>query len=156
MPHIHTAPGQVDNTVEVFIVYRDKVLLRLHDKYKVWLSVGGHVELDEDPNQAALREVKEEVGLDVTLYTHRQTPSFGEADYRELIPPFFLNRHRINATHEHVTYTYFASTNSDNVIPESPQDEWHWFTKTELKNSKGKIKDSVRYYAITALETLAS
>ncbi len=62
MPHIHE---KIDFTVEVFIVYDNKVLLRKHDKYKKWLSIGGHIELDEDPNQAAIREVKEEVGLDI-------------------------------------------------------------------------------------------
>ena len=64
-PHIHE---KVDLTAEVFVVYRDKVLLRMHDKYHFWMSVGGHIEIDEDPNQAAVREVKEEVGLDVILW----------------------------------------------------------------------------------------
>ncbi|MFK5282779.1 NUDIX domain-containing protein, partial [Lacticaseibacillus paracasei] len=62
MAHIHE---KIDFTVEVFIVHKDKVLLRMHDKFKFWLSIGGHIELDEDPIQAAYREVKEEVGLDV-------------------------------------------------------------------------------------------
>lgn len=57
----------IDNTVEVLIFYEDKVLLRFHDKYEIWLSVGGHIEVDEDINQAALREVLEEVGLEVEL-----------------------------------------------------------------------------------------
>ena len=65
MPHIHE---KMDFTVETFIVHKNKVLLRKHDKLKIWMSVGGHVELDEDPVEAALREVKEEVGLDITLY----------------------------------------------------------------------------------------
>ncbi len=64
MPHIHE---KIDFTAEVFIVHKDRVLLRMHDKFKIWLSVGGHVELDEDPIEAAVREVKEEVGLDVTI-----------------------------------------------------------------------------------------
>lgn len=52
MPHIHE---KIDFTAEVFVVYKNKVLLRLHDKYKIWLSVGGHIELHEEPNQAAVR-----------------------------------------------------------------------------------------------------
>jgi 8-oxo-dGTP pyrophosphatase MutT (NUDIX family) len=60
MPHIHE---KIDFTAETFIVYKNKVLLRLHDKYKFWASVGGHIELHEDPNEAAVREAKEEVGL---------------------------------------------------------------------------------------------
>ena len=153
MPHIHTTPGQVDNTVEVLIVYKDKVLLRKHDKYKIWLSVGGHIELDEDPNQAALREAKEEVGLSIRLHASREVVDFGEKDYEELIPPVFLNRHRINPTHEHVTYTYFATTDSEDVIPEDTQDEWRWFTAAELEGS-AELRDSIRHYALAALEAL--
>ena len=47
MPHIHE---KIDFTVEIFIIYNNKILFRKHDKYGVWLSVGGHVELYEDPN----------------------------------------------------------------------------------------------------------
>jgi ADP-ribose pyrophosphatase YjhB (NUDIX family) len=153
MPHIHTDPGQVDHTVEVMVVYQDKVLLRMHDKYKIWLSVGGHIELNEDPNQAAIREVKEEVGLDITLFTPKNVLDFAEDNYQELIPPVFLNRHRVSPTHEHVTHTYFATATSDAVVPEKPEDEWRWFSKTDL-DAQADIKDSVRHYAVTALETL--
>lgn len=64
MPHIHK---DIDTTVEVFLVHKNRALLRKHDKYNLWLSVEGHVELNEDPNEAALREVKEEVGMDAAL-----------------------------------------------------------------------------------------
>jgi 8-oxo-dGTP pyrophosphatase MutT (NUDIX family) len=57
----------IDVTVEVFVVFRNRVLLRKHEKYGIWLSVGGHIEPDEDPNQAAVREVREEAGLEIAL-----------------------------------------------------------------------------------------
>jgi 8-oxo-dGTP pyrophosphatase MutT (NUDIX family) len=155
MAHIHTTPGQVDHTVEVLIVYKGKVLLRKHDKYKIWLSVGGHIELDEDPNRAAVREVKEEVGLDIKLFQSKKLPVFREEDYEELIPPLFLNRHRINPAHEHVTYTYAATTDSDTVTPENPEDEWRWFTKTEIEVNE-EIRDHIKHYALMALELLGT
>jgi len=62
MPHIHE---KIDFTAEVFIVHHNRVLLRLHDKYNIWLSVGGHIELNEDPMEAAIREVKEEVNIEI-------------------------------------------------------------------------------------------
>ena len=105
MPHIHE---KVDFCVEVFIVHNNKVLLRMHDKYHIWLSIGGHIELHEDPNQAALREVQEEVGLNVQLADDLLPKIKGDTAYKELIPPKFMNRHRINDTHEHVALVYFA------------------------------------------------
>jgi len=35
MSHIHTAKGQIDFIAEVFVVHKDKVLIRLHDKYNI-------------------------------------------------------------------------------------------------------------------------
>ena len=62
------------------------------------------MELDEDPNQAAIREVKEEVGLDIELFDDlRPFKSYSPA-YREFIPPKFMNVNRISPTHEHVIF----------------------------------------------------
>lgn len=50
-------------TVSVFIVYKDKVLLHLHKKVKKTLQLGGHIELNELPEEACIREAWEESGL---------------------------------------------------------------------------------------------
>ena len=151
MPHIH---DKIDFTVEVFIVHDDKVLLRKHDKYKIWLSIGGHVELDEDPNQTVVREAKEEVGLNITLVG--KAPGLNDSqDYKELVSPVFLNRHRINDTHEHVTLTYFATSKSADVVQGIGEvsEELRWFTKEELDDPKYDIKEHIKQYAKAALET---
>ena len=49
MAHIHE---KIDFTTSVFIVRNGKVLLHKHKKLGIWLQPGGHIELDEDPNQA--------------------------------------------------------------------------------------------------------
>jgi len=155
MPHIHE---KIDFTVEIFVVYKNTVLLRKHDKYKFWLSVGGHVELDEDPNQAAVREVKEETGLDVELIgiipNFRKEPE----NYRELLAPRFLNRHKINDSHEHVTMTYFAKAETDKVLQGTKEtsDELRWFTKEKLDDPVYGVRESIKHYAKGALEELGT
>lgn len=153
MPHIHE---KIDFTAEVFVVYNNKVLLRKHDKYGIWLSVGGHIELDEDPNKAAIREVKEEVGLDVDLYKEKSFTEFKMKDYEELIPPIFMNRHRINDVHEHVTLTYFAKAMSDELVlcEDEKSSEVKWFSEKDLDNSNYNINEHVKHYAKTALKKL--
>ncbi|HLD19927.1 MAG TPA: NUDIX domain-containing protein [Patescibacteria group bacterium] len=153
MPHIHE---KIDFTAEVFIVYQHTVLLRKHDKYNIWLSVGGHIELDEDPNQATIREVKEEVGLDITLYDALRPFKSEVHDYTELIPPMFMNRHRINNAHEHITLTYFATAQTNSVKNEGREQstDIHWFTKKELTDPTLDIHDHIRHYALAALETI--
>ena len=157
MPHIHE---KIDFTAEVFIVYENKVLLRKHDKYNIWLSVGGHIELDEDPNQAAIREVKEEVGLDIELYYDNAYALTQSDDFRGLIPPCFMNRHRINDTHEHVSLVYFARTKTDELIISKTEKSsaCKWFTKEEIiscaQDKEFGLTKDVKIYALAALETI--
>ena len=153
MPHIHE---KIDYTAEVFVVYKNTVLLRKHDKYKMWMSVGGHIELDEDPTQAAVREVKEEVGLDVKLADDLLPSVERTIRYRDLIPPKFLNRHRINETHEHVAFIYFATTDSDRITEGDVEvsAEMHWFTEEDLNNPAWGIAEDITHYARQALKEL--
>ncbi|MBI4087274.1 MAG: NUDIX domain-containing protein [Candidatus Liptonbacteria bacterium] len=152
MPHIHE---KIDFTVEVFVVHKNTVLLRKHDKYKMWLSVGGHIELDEDPNQAALREVKEEVGLDVALAGKIAESEVSE-NFRELLAPRFLNRHRIHEAHEHVTMVYFSVSPTNKISQGKTEvsDELRWFTAEELDDPQYGLRDNIRFYARKALDEL--
>lgn len=49
------------------IVKDDKILLQRRSDNNAWSLVGGIMELDENFSQCAIREVKEETGLDVAL-----------------------------------------------------------------------------------------
>jgi len=149
MPHIH---DKIDFCVETFIVYENRVLLRKHDKYNKWLAVGGHIELDEDPNQAALREVKEEVGLDAKLFDGYVLRS---GSIHDLIPPRFVNRHPINDKHEHIALIYFATSLTDKlVITDDERAECKWFDYDELDSSDYGISSDVKHYAKTALKEI--
>lgn len=156
MPHVHDLPGQIDFTVEVLVVYRDRVLLRWHDKHAFWLSVGGHIELDEDPVEAARREVREEVGLDVRIDDSHMVYSGDPTGPRELVPPVFMCRVAQGPSHEHVTLTYFATCVEDAVRPSGSDrsDVWRWFTRAEFPEFG--VSPSIQHYAFTALDRLAS
>ena len=107
MAHIHE---KIDFTVAIFVVHDGKVLIIHHRKLDKWLPLGGHIELDEDPEQAALREAKEESGLDVELLGER--PPTTSPGTRALIAPRFLDIHRISDTHEHIGMIYWARPKS--------------------------------------------
>src|SRR3989344_2869084 len=100
MAHIHE---KIDFTTSIYIVYEHKVLLHKHKKLHIWLPPGGHIELDEDPNEAAIREAKEETGLDVELVGEERRYD-SPYQSRDLIAPRFLNRHFYDTgtAHEHV------------------------------------------------------
>lgn len=151
MPHIHE---KIDFVTSVFVVHNGRVLLRKHDKYKIWLPPGGHIELDEDPTQCAVREVKEEVGLDVVLKDFGH-PVAQFMESTDLIPPQFLTRHKISDTHDHISMIYFATAQSDKIQqgPGEASDEIRWFTKAELDDKQFGVGDTTRYYAKAALDS---
>ncbi len=161
MPHIHTKEGEIDFTADVFVVHKNRVLLRMHDKYRMWLMVGGHIETHETPEETAVREAKEEVGLDITIWSGDQETvpeSFLNSQFRSLVPPIFLNVHKISDTHRHISMIYFAFSDSDVIIePETHEKSGGcvWFSKEELLADKD-IDAPIKYYALKALEVLGS
>lgn len=152
MSHIH---DKIDFTVETFLVRENKVLLRMHDKYKIWLGAGGHIELDENPVQAAIREVKEEVGIDVAI----PAPDYGLeelSDIEVLSTPKFLDIHKVKEGHQHISLIYFAKSPTYEVRPAEGEakTEFRWFTKEELDDPEYKIRETIRHYAKAAIEEL--
>ena len=155
IPQIHE---KIDFTVEVFIVHKNKVLLRIHDKYGIWLSIGGHIELHENPVEAAIREVKEEVGLDIKIIGDAHGPLSGKKEnrnYTYLIPPRYLGRHPVSNNHEHIAFVYFATADTD-VIAESisahERSNARWVSMEELE--KMDLVPNIYFYATEALKEL--
>lgn len=155
MAHIH---DKIDFGADVFIVHKSKVLLRIHDKYKMWLPPGGHIELDEDPCEAAVREAKEEVGLDITL--RGEMPQFPSlpGGHRSILAPRFVGRHNIDENHEHVIFYYLATSETDHVVVggDDRSEEWKWFTEDELGDPSYDLREDTAFYARAALRELGA
>ena len=49
-------------TATGFVVQGSRTLLHWHKRLQQWMPPGGHIEPDEDPVQAVLREIQEETG----------------------------------------------------------------------------------------------
>ena len=152
MAHIHE---RIDFTASVYVVFKNKVLLHKHKKYNIWLPPGGHIELDEDPVQAAKREVLEETGLRVKLVGESERQWADQSV--ELLPPRFVNRHFTEAgkSHEHVDFIYLATTDDDAVTPEDEGGEMRWLSQEDIEGMPDS-KDNIRYYALAALRELAT
>src|SRR3989344_3624969 len=147
MPHIHDL---IDFTVNVFITYQNKVLLIFHKKHNMWLQIGGHIELNEDPDEALFREVKEECGLEIEIIGAR--PNFESPGVKSLYAPAFVNIHDINETHKHTALVYFAKATSDKVIlSEREHNDIRWFSKEDLDKPEFNVNKAVAFYAKEAL-----
>jgi len=151
MAHIHE---KIDFTVAVFVVHAGRVLVIHHRKLGKWLPLGGHIELDEDPEQAALRETLEESGLEVELLGER--PPTTESGTRALIAPRFLDIHRISDTHEHIGMIYFARPRAGSVTLAA--EEHHairWCAEDDLERLDPPMSNAVKWYCRQAIRECA-
>lgn len=85
----HFEPGHV--TASCYVIDADaRLLLHCHRRLGRWLQMGGHLEADESPSRAALREAEEESGLNslelvveriFDIDVHRIPAGKGEPDH---------------------------------------------------------------------------
>jgi 8-oxo-dGTP pyrophosphatase MutT (NUDIX family) len=150
MSHIHE---KIDFTVAIIVVNEGKVLVIHHRKLDKWLPLGGHIELDEDPEQAALREAREESGLEVELIGERP-PTTGPGT-RALISPRFLDIHRISPTHEHIGMIYWARPSRGSLrLAASEHRDIRWCTSADLDRLSPPMDAAVKWYCRKALEEI--
>jgi 8-oxo-dGTP pyrophosphatase MutT (NUDIX family) len=151
MAHIHE---KIDFTVAIFVVRDCRILLVHHRKLDKWLPLGGHVELDEDPEQAALREAREESGLEVELLGER--PPTTEPGTRALIAPRFLDIHRITDTHEHIGMIYWARPRSGSTtLAVEEHHDIRWCSAADLDKLQPPMSHAVQWYCRKAIAEVA-
>jgi len=111
--------------VAVFVVRDGKVLLHWHRKLGMWLPPGGHIERDELPDEAAVREVLEETGVEVELMGERREDVEGPV---QLHRPAGVQLEDIGPGHQHIDLIYFARPKgSTNIRDEFSTDRVGWY-----------------------------
>jgi 8-oxo-dGTP diphosphatase len=149
MAHIHEL---IDFTVMPFVLHPDgtKILLVFHPKYGRWMSIGGHIELDENPDQSLLKEINEECGLDVTVLSEK--PDVKGAGYEVLWRPASVNIHDANAPHRHIGLVYYCLAHSADFRLSEEHTEMRWCTLDEMEDSELDVSPMTKYYARQAIE----
>lgn len=114
-----------------------KVLLLQSRKHQLWMPPGGHVEPNENPFEAVLREVSEETGIDASPYF----PEVSRYDKDRVGVPLPARMTEIHLTHGGVEHYHIDCLYLMKVSTELPtkHDEVEsldigWFTLSELNN----------------------
>lgn len=114
----------------VFVINPEnkKILLIKHKKFNKWVQPGGHIEDDETPEEAALREVYEETGVRVKLLGTR----FPRED--DFIRPLGIQKNRGSNGDLHVDITYVGvPINSEQLtLNKEEATDVNWFSRSEL------------------------
>jgi len=132
-----------------FCVNDNKVLLVHHKKLDMWLPPGGHIDENELPGESAIREFKEETGLDIELVGKQEKLG----DVKKLITPKHIQLEDIKEGHQHIDLVYFARLKDPNQAVRIKEDEVHdskWFSEEELDNKE--ITEEIRTTAKLALK----
>ncbi|CAA9392128.1 MAG: Adenosylhomocysteinase [uncultured Rubrobacteraceae bacterium] len=138
-------------TVAVFVVRDGEVLLHWHRKLGMWLPPGGHIERDELPDEAALREVLEETGVEVELAGERR----GDVeDPVQLHRPAGVQLENIGPGHQHIDLIYFARPRGPSAIrDEYAADRVGWYPPEDWDGMA--VNAEVRGWCERALASLA-
>ena len=118
-------------TATGFVVHDGRVLLHWHPKVAAWLPPGGHVEPNEDPVQAVIREVREEAGVEAVVVRRAEPLAL---DYpRQVEPPFTIMvediHDPVDGFHHHIDMIYFCELAGP---PEPLNPGWVWVSRERL------------------------
>ena len=112
-------------TVATFVVHDGRVLLLFHPKIGIWLPPGGHIEVGELPDEAAVREVLEETGVRCRLVGER---GVDVAYPQQLVRPFGVQVENIRPGVQHIDLVYFAVADDDG---------WHVSAESAVRERAG-------------------
>lgn len=141
---------KIDFGVGVFIFNNSKVLLIKHHKLGIWIPPGGHIDQNETPDNAVIREIKEELNLDIKILNENNLPVVDKVK-ENLATPFHVDLHSVG-DHDHVGFYYIAEVDGLDNIEKSEKeiDDYKWFTEGEIKQSD--ILESTKLKTLKAFE----
>lgn len=131
-------------TATVYIVNDGATALHDHRRLRITIPPGGHVDRDELPHEAAIRECREETGLEATILPVRDPPTV-ETDTGHPLPQprrqmlYDIDVHDGRVAHQHVDHIYYATVSSRDITPtdgEASADAWKWYSREALLESE--------------------
>ena len=108
-----------------------QILMLLHKKLGKWLPPGGHVDENEIPCTAVVREVLEETGIKVQVLSSARLLGFSEETAAELPLPLRIILCDVEGTgqHNHIDLLYLCRAINTDISPQETEvDGIGWFS----------------------------
>lgn len=167
MAHIHTELGQHDHTISIYLFRTDfsepKVMLHFHKKIGSLAQFGGHIELDENPWEALMHELKEETGYDIDQVSLLQPHTRLKSITDTIVHPYPVTHNttgypnRGGHAHTDSVYALIANEEPHQLPDEGESTDLRLYTKAELIAAKDTISpmtyDIASYIFNEILET---
>lgn len=151
-------------TATGFVVDGGRTILHWHRRLQQWMPPGGHIDPNEDPIHAVLREVHEETGVVAEIIPTSARLAF---DYPEqLPPPYTILLEDIpgpGEPHKHIDLIYFCRPIPGATHEMRDDPTLRWIDEAELRANEplevadygvsARIPEDVRTLALIAVQT---
>jgi len=139
-------------TASTFVFREDpggvwRTALVWHPRLECWMPSGGHIERDESAAEAALREAREETGLEVHLLPGPAVAVPAGFPHATVCAPWWVVEMRARADshtrepHVHLDHVFLAlAAGGDPAGPAAH--ETRWFSEVEIGQADGISEDS--------------
>lgn len=126
-------------TATLYIIKEEKTLLIHHKKFDKWVPPGGHLNPNELPMEAALREAKEETGLDIALLGQEnvwigERPTGKSLERPYMCALYNIPPHRNEPAHQHIDFIFVGTpVGGDETKNLNEIHDMKWFTVKEIE-----------------------
>lgn len=152
MPSLAGPP--VRYTVGAYVVSAIGVLLLWHPGLDAWVPAGGDIDLrtGEPPHAAALRQVRDEIGLEATIVGDVADCTVETGDAVRILPrPRSVQELVGDSGPRYVDFVYFcASAGGSPTLNYRQARAYRWFTQRDL--DRFPLRPHVRHHAGKALK----
>jgi 8-oxo-dGTP pyrophosphatase MutT (NUDIX family) len=131
-------------TATAYIVNNQEVLLIYHKKMQKWLPPGGHVDPNELPSDAAIREAFEETGIEIEIIT-QENVWVKNWNAKSFPRPYLclleeIPAYRDQPAHQHMDFIYVAKSIGGKLENNHIEtDGLKWFNLQEIEKLESDV-----------------
>ncbi len=129
----------------------NKVLLSWNKNMQTWIPVGGHIDSGENPEEAIIREVKEETGFEFEFLQNSNIENNGAT---KLLNPQRVQIDNVPHHNFHINFVFFGKCiKFHDRTGTDENEELRWFSEEEILSMKNKMLGNVWKSSVEAINS---